>query len=400
MKIATILTGYLILNAIIWLARHISLSKAKSQSEVLDSNFPLSRDDWPKLSVLVAARNEESNIGRCLKYLLAQDYPDFEVIAVDDRSEDKTGQIMDELAREYPDKLKIVHIENVQEGWMGKSNAMQQGVKIATGEYLLFTDADCFFYCPVALKVSVNYAIDKRIDLLSVLPILETPTFWEKVLQPVCTAVLMIWFRPQRVNDPDKDIAYANGAFMLFKRECYQAIGEHKAVSGYLNEDMAFANLVKQKGFKLYVIQNRDLYRTRMYEDFISTFRGWSRIFLGCFVKPMRIISAILLLFVMSLLPYLILLGTILFACYRGWYLPHYGWNAFVWAVIAVISQISVLLRFYPLSGAKWYYAFSYPIGASIVFAMLVNSLIKLYTRKINWRGRDLKVGSGAAIKN
>ncbi len=394
MNIATVLTVYLILNTLIWLVRHFSLNKAKKEAEVLGSNYPVARDNWPKVSVLVAARNEEKNIGRCIKYLLEQDYPDFEVIAIDDRSEDKTGEIMDNLAKDNPDRLKVLHIENVADGWLGKPNAMQQGVKLASGEYLLFTDADCFFYCPMTLKITVGYSIENKVDLLSVLPVLETQTFWEKILQPVCTAVLMIWFRPQRVNNPDTDIAYANGAFMLFTRDCYQSIGEHAVVKNCLNEDMGFANVVKQKDFKLYVIQNRDLYRTRMYEDFYSTFRGWSRIFFGCFVKPVRIILAILLLFVMSLLPYLIFTGTILLACYRGWYLPHHMWNPFVWSIIAVISQMSVLLRFYPLSGAKWYYAFSYPIGAFVVFAMLINSLSKFHTQKITWRGRNINVGN------
>ena len=242
------------------------------------------------------------------------------------------------------------------------------------------------------IRIAVSYTIDNNLDLLSVLPVLETHTVWEKILQPVCSAVLMIWFRPHRVNDPESKIAYANGAFMLFKKECYMSIDGHQAVKDSISEDMDFARIIKQRGFKLYVIQNRDLYRTRMYEDFRSTFTGWSRIFFGCFAKPFRVILAILLLVIMSLLPYFILIGTILLACHRNWYLPHNIWNLVVWSIIAVIAQMSVLLRFYPLSGARWYQAFSYPIGASVTLVMLINALLKFFTGKINWRGRSINI--------
>ncbi len=392
MEIAAILTIYLILNTIIWLLRHFSLTQAKRQAEVLDSSYRKDMKHWPKVSVLVAARNEEKNIARCLKYLLEQDYPDFEIIAIDDRSEDGTGEIVDKLAEEHKDKLKVIHIENLPENWLGKPNAMYEGAKYAQGEYLLFTDADCFFYCPSVIRIAVSYTIDNNLDLLSVLPVLETHTVWEKILQPVCSAVLMIWFRPHRVNDPESKIAYANGAFMLFKKECYMSIDGHQAVKDSISEDMDFARIIKQRGFKLYVIQNRDLYRTRMYEDFRSTFTGWSRIFFGCFAKPFRVILAILLLVIMSLLPYFILIGTILLACHRNWYLPHNIWNLVVWSIIAVIAQMSVLLRFYPLSGARWYQAFSYPIGASVTLVMLINALLKFFTGKINWRGRSINI--------
>jgi len=395
----TVITIYLILNAIIWIVRHAALSRAQQTAENLDSHFPVGQmDRLPKLSVLVAGKNEEKNIERCLRSLLNQNYPNLEVIAINDRSTDRTAEIMDAIAASSNGRLKVLHIKELPPGWLGKPHAMFEGQKLATGDYLMFTDADCFFQCPDCVRIGVEFSMQRKVDLLSVLPVLETPSFWERVLQPVCSAVLIIWFRPEWVNNPAKKAAYANGAFMLFTRSCYDRIGGHANAKEYLMEDMKFARLVKAQGMKLYVVQNRDLYRTRMYDNFKTSFNGWARIFYGGFQNVAPLILAASMLLIMSLLPFYLLLGSLGVATLKGWELTTSGWNVLGWSGAAVAMQLSVLLRFYRVLGSKWYRAFTYPLGATVTFFILLSSMKKHLGGAIVWRGSEIKHADGKGI--
>jgi chlorobactene glucosyltransferase len=383
---------YLILNTAIWLIRHRELSQARKKSEILDSHYPLGKvHPLPKVTVLVAGKNEEKNIERCLRSLVAQDYPNLEVIAMNDRSTDNTGEIMDRVASESSGRLRVLHIQQLPDGWLGKPNAMHQGVQHASGEYLVFTDADCYFHCPLAVRIGVEFACEKNVDFLSVLPVLETKSFWERVIQPVCSAVLMIWYRPERVNNPLNPIAYANGAFMLFSRKGYNQLGGHPSVKEFLSEDMEFARLAKQKGAGLYVVQNRDLYRTRMYDDFGSTFAGWSRIFYGSFRKLSLTVMGLVMLFLMSVLPYLILISTVFKAAVKNWDLTDIGWWVMACSGLAIIAQTSVIMRFYQMMGQKWYNGLKYPLGAFITVGILFSSIKKFIGGKIVWRGSEIR---------
>ncbi len=394
-----VIVVYLILNSLIWIVRHATLSRAQKKAESLDSHFPLGRHPrLPKVSILVAGKNEERNIERCLRSLLNQNYPDLEVIAINDRSTDRTAEIMDSVAANAGGRLKVLHIKDLPAGWLGKPHAMYQGQKIATGEYLIFTDADCFFQCPDAVRIAVEFSLERKTDLLSVLPVLETPSFWERVLQPVCSAVLIIWFRPEWVNDPAKKVAYANGAFMLFTRDCYDKIGGHPSAKEYLMEDMKFARLVKAQGMKLYVVQNRDLYRTRMYDNFTSSFNGWARIFYGGFQSVAALVLAALMLLIVSLFPYYNLIGALGVATIKGWDLSPLGWHALAWSGVAIAAQLTVLLRFYEMSGTPWYRAFTYPLGATVTFFILLSSLKKYIGGKIVWRGSEIKHSGGKGV--
>jgi chlorobactene glucosyltransferase len=369
----------------------VSLTRARKEAESLDSGYGTGKERrWPKVSILVAGKNEEKNIERCLRSLVGQNYPDLEIITINDRSTDRTGEIMDAVAKESGGRLRVVHIQELPLGWLGKPHGMYQGAKLATGEYLIFTDADCFFQCPDCLRIAVEFAMDRGVDLLSVLPVLETSSFWERVLQPVCSGVLIFWFQPKWVNDPKCKTAYANGAFMLFSRACYEALGGHTTVREFLLEDMEFARLTKEKGMRLYVVQNRDLYRTRMYEGFKATYNGWSRIFYGSFRRLKKVVGAAALLLVMSLLPYLILLVSLGYATVQGWEVHRLGWWVLAWSGIAIVLQMLVVMRFYHMTGTKWYRALSYPVGAMVTLFILVNSMKKCLGAPIEWRGSPI----------
>lgn len=390
----TVLTILVISIALSWIARHVALPFLAARAERLSpqSTYELP-DDPPAVTVLVAAKDEQDNIERCVRSLLSQDYPEYEVIALNDRSTDRTPEILDKLAEEY-DRLRVIHITELRDGWFGKNNAMRTGVDNARGQLLCFTDADCEFLSPHVLSLAVAYADHRDADLLSVLPVLENHGFLENTIQPVCGAILVMWFSPNKVNDPAQPHAYANGAFMLMSRKAYDQIGGHDVVRTEVNEDMHMARLIKQHHLRLRVVNNQGLYHVRMYTTMQQMWRGWSRIFYGCFGSYTKLLLPLLLLLISTILPHVTLWGSLAaMACGYG----HTGTETLALVSgLAVCAQITMIMRFYRLMGVRWTYAFTYPAGALLACGMLINAMTKIAGTTTTWRGttyrRDQRV--------
>jgi chlorobactene glucosyltransferase len=380
-------TGLLALIALIWISRHSEINRAyREQIPLTPDSFDGPPSNPPLVTFLVAAKDEEKNIEQCVRTLLDQDYPHFEVIAVNDRSDDRTGAILDGLDKES-DRLTVVHVSELREGWFGKNNAMREGVSRAKGDWLAFTDADCVQTSPKTLSMAMRQAVDNGIEFLSVLPVLDTPTIWERIIQPVCGAVLVFWFHPRRVNDPKSKVAYANGAFMLMTRKAYDGIGGHEAVKTEMNEDMHMARLAKSKSMRLVVLQNRGLYRVRMYTRFVDTWRGWSRIFFGCFGTFRRLAVSLSILTIMTLLPWFS--ATVAWAMTGIENASSSGFFPVALAAsFACLMQLILIMRFYKLSYEGSLMGLTYPLGAMLVFGMLINAMLKLGGRSTTvWRG-------------
>jgi len=374
--LAAILTGIAAAVALVWLSRHVMIWKETHDGLLLVPDSPGPPDEPPTVSVLVAARNEAGCIEPCVRTMLDQDYPNFHLVVCNDRSTDDTAEIVEGIARE-DDRLRLMNVRDLPAGWCGKNNAMQQGIATTDGEWICMLDADCRQVSHRTLSTAVQYAVDNHCDLLSVLPTLEMKTFWEYVVQPVASGVMMIWFHPDKVNDPARANAYANGAFILIRRETYEAIGTHEAVKDCLNEDMHMARLVKQAKLNLKVIRSEGLYLVRMYTSFREIFRGWSRIFFGTFGTLRRLTVSLTAVLVMGLVPYLIAaLGVGLLAA--GSRPTWAGWAMACSGGAAVALQLSSIFRYYRLLGSKSWLFWTYPIASLIVGAALVGSLTKL----------------------
>ncbi len=375
----------------IWATRHLVISKARREQ------IPLRPDSYdshpanpPLVSVLIAAKDEEANIEQAVRSMLNQDYPNFEVIVVNDRSTDRTASILESIRTEQPNgRLRVIHIEELRDGWFGKNNAMREGVAQAKGEWLCFGDADCRQTSTRTLSMSVRHTMDNHIDFLSVLPRLETQSVWERIIQPVCGAVMVFWFHPAKVNDPKLPNAYANGAFMLMSRKCYEAIGGHEAVRSQINEDMHLAKLAKAHGQKLFVVQNDGLYTVRMYSRFREIWKGWSRIFYGCFETFRRLRITMAMLLTTNIFPYLSLLIAACILGARGWSGAGLGWQLVgSAAALAVVMQQTVIFRYYKLSQSNPWLAPTFIVGAVVCVGMLVNAMFKLNGRTTTtWRG-------------
>jgi len=387
---AAILLAVTGLVVLVWTSRHFLISAERRRGFTLTDSYPGPPDDPPRVSVIVAAKDEQAVIETCVRTMLRQDYPNFELIVCNDRSRDNTAAIVQRIAAE-DSRVRLVNIEHLPEGWCGKNNAMQTGIAASDGEWICMTDADCRQTSCRTLSTAMQHALDTRADLLSVLPTLKMRGFWENVVQPVCGGVMMIWFHPDKVNSPRHPNAYANGAFMLMKRSAYDRIGTHAAVRDRINEDMHIAARVKQAGLALRVVRNRGLYLVRMYTSLGGILRGWGRIFYGTFGTLKRLSISLAMLAIMGLMPYVAaVLGFSLAATGNGvWWLA-----LGIVGVAAAATQVSVIFRFYRLIEARKWLAWTYPLGASMAILSVCIAISKLRRgAKVTWRGTSYTSG-------
>ena len=205
----------------------------------------------PLCTILIPAKDEEGRIRACLQSALDQDYPNFELIAIDDRSTDRTGAIMDEMAA-ADSRMKVLHIQpgSLGEGWTGKNNALFQATKMAAGKWLLFVDSDVLLE-PTAMRRTVTLSNYKKYDLFSVLPKVELHSAVESTMVPLCgAAAATMYLIALNNNDQTKLGAFANGQFMLTHREAYDSIGGHETVKDRFCEDTEIARLMKERGLR------------------------------------------------------------------------------------------------------------------------------------------------------
>ena len=235
-----------------------------------------SSEDFPLISVIVPAHNEQATIEACIWSVLEQDYPRYEFIIVDDRSEDLTGSIASDLARDRSN-FKMITLHELAQGWTGKCHALDVGVRHASGEWLAFLDADCRLD-GTALRQCYQAALEHKVSMVTLSPKFILKSFWEKALQPVFAVASSILFPLPKVNDPASPVASANGMFYLISRYAYDKIGGHHDVKGLAVEDIGIGKRVKASGLGLLFANGRYLLRTHMYTGFRATLDGWTRI--------------------------------------------------------------------------------------------------------------------------
>ncbi len=262
----------------------------------------------PKVSVIVPARDEEKNITHCLRHLVAQHYLPYEIIVVNDRSTDRTAELVDHVIPYSKIPVRLIQVEKLPPGWTGKNYAMFTGSKAASGEWLLFTDADTT-HRPESLPTAVHEAIRKKIDFLTLTPEVESKSFWEKTVQPLAAGSLALWFDPDKINDPKSKTVLANGQFILIRKDAYEKVGGNEAVKNEVVEDVELAKKVRAAGYFVQFLNGTRLYSTRMYSSLKEIRTGWTRILLYLFnKKPLPILHKILLFFLFSCLPFFVLL--------------------------------------------------------------------------------------------
>ena len=337
----------------------------------------------PRLSVCVPARNEERGVEACLHSLLNQNYPNFEVIAIDDHSTDRTGDIMRNLAQENS-RLKVLKAADLPEGWLGKPFALHQAFKVTQGEYLLFTDADPVFK-PTALNTAVHVMRERDLDVLTLMPKAEFGSFWERAVQPVIFGFIASLTRFKNVNDPDHRSAMGFGAFLMFRRSAYEKIGGHEAGKSDVLEDVLIAKRAKRAGLKLFVADAKQLFSIRMYFGLKEIWFGWEKnMFLAMKKSVLKATYNVAVVLGFVFTPYIILAINIF---------EQIGW---LWIGMAVVGVVLVSAAAYKTCDEMELHrnnAVLFPMGALVMAAIMANSMFHtLVRKKTKWRGRVYSV--------
>ena len=372
----------------VWVYRCIVIHTPSARGPVLCRESVPEMPPAGLVSILVPAKDEESNIAAAIETLLAQDYPEIEIIVVDDRSRDRTAEIVRELAARDP-RVRLVQVAELPPGWFGKPHAMHVGAGQARGEWLLFVDADCR-QAPHSVRAAVNFLTKEGGQMLSLWPVLEMHGFWEKVVLPVAGSVLVAWFRPTWVNNPKYRTAFANGQYIMIHHATYAAVKGYESVRTEIVEDIALARHVKHSGHRLLNAVSTDLFTTRMHDSPVEMYKGWSRIYYGAFKSVGWLAAVISLTFLFTLAPFMALTITAAIMAIEpaGAFIP-----AMFFLSLGTTVVIFVTMRRYCIAGsANPWYLFFYPIAVTVVMACQAGAVLRaLGLRSITWRGTTYK---------
>ena len=327
----------------------------------------------PRVSILFSALDEAEKLPAALATFLALDYPDYEVVAVDDRSEDATGSILDAAARANS-RLKVVHVTSLPAGWLGKPHGLQQAFEHSNGEWLVLTDADVRFE-PDVLRTTIALAEQKHWDHLTLLCHAEMFTPGEKIAMTFFAMSFMLGLRPWRASDPKSRSYIGVGAFQLIRRNAYEKMGTHRRLAMEVVDDVKVGKLVKEAGLRSGVAKAGRAVTVHWHAGLGNIIRGTTKNFYA--TTGFRLWFAVgqvagnLLMFVLPwvALPFV------------------HGW-ARIFAVAAIVlpvmAQAGAALEF----GESPLYAVTQPLGALIVCWMIVRStFVTLRQGGIRWRG-------------
>ncbi|MGV3724121.1 MAG: glycosyltransferase [Actinomycetota bacterium] len=234
--------------ATFWLAALFSLTRGFRTVPILNEVAPLPDEECPRISVIVPACNEEATVETPMRSLLALDYPGLEIIAVEDRSTDATGRILDRLATENA-RLRVLHLDRLPEGWLGKNHALHEGAAQANGDWLLFTDADVV-YTPDALRRALRLATEGDWDHLVVYPRMESHGFWERVFISFFMVIFNVRFRAWDAANPKSRAYVGVGGFNLVRKSVYAALGGHERLRMDVADDLHLGKLIKRSGYR------------------------------------------------------------------------------------------------------------------------------------------------------
>ena len=369
----------------VWLYFLIYMIKSFRQSPMLQSFDRTSVSRFPKVSVILPARNEGHYIARCLDSLLRQDYPNFEIIAINDSSADETGEIMKSYAA---NDLRVVHIDASPkpEGWTGKNWACYQGFLRAQGELLMFTDADSK-HLPTTMSLAVGHLLSENLEALTAVPRLICNDFWTKMTLPVLAIFLHTRFSPIRVNNPNNRAGYFFGSFFIITRSTYETIGTHKGVKEELVEDGALGGKVKASKFRMKMVRGESYIDAIWARDLQTLWQGLRRLIIPLYYQDklnahMMAIAVFFILFAPFVsLPYLSVasfVGNMSFQILFGLQMSSI-------ALIMVTTAMQCVLTLFesPI------YAFAAPLSGGLISLSFLSAIADAKKKgAVSWRDR------------
>lgn len=380
----------------IWPIRLLVLAFLIPRLDILTLRSPRSHPDrpgLPKVTAFIPAKDEQDALGDCLASVAAQDYPDLEIVVVDDRSTDRTPEIARTFA-ESDRRARVVTIADLPLGWTGKTHALHLAAEQARGEWFWFIDADTR-HAPESLAVALEYARSHDAALMSLIPLMRCETFWENVVQPLAGIVLMQSYPPIFVNNDRMKLAFANGQYILIRRDAYLAAGGHSAVRDKFVEDIYLARRVKGLGLPIRTAISSEISSTRMYTSLGSILRGWSRILYDALDRKVWRLAG-------KILEPLVFGQVGLIAPVAGLYLLARGTDARFAAWLLGLSTVQfvftylVMRKMYRLSAPTTRYVLWYPLAVIIMDWILLKSIAMCLTGRVQWRGTAYGPATGA----
>jgi glycosyltransferase involved in cell wall biosynthesis len=334
---------------------------------------PLADVECPRISLLFAARDEEEKLPGALATLATLDYPNLEIIAVDDRSKDATRRILDEFAVSQ-ERFRVVHLTALPPGWLGKPHALQKAYEASAGEWLLFTDADVRF-APDALRRAAAVVKQNNLDHFTLFGDVEMVGFWETVVITFFGLAFHMVHDPYQVSNPHSRAYVGVGAFQLMKRSAYEACGTHRRLAMEVVDDVKLGKLVKQVGLRSGVGVAQDAVVIRWHAGVGNLIRGVTKNFFAAlgYNLPL-VVVAISGMWMMNVAPFVgVIWG-------HGWVRALSG----IAVVIALAFHVGVDIAMH----VSPFYAFTHPLGAVLFSYMLLRStVVTLRDGGVTWRG-------------
>jgi hypothetical protein len=348
-------------------------------------------DNAPRLSVCIPARDEAGRIGPAVRAALALDYPNLEVVVVDDRSSDGTGQEARD-AGAGDERLRVILGTEPPAGWAGKPWACLRAAGEATGELLLFVDADVQV-APWSAGAAVSAMETENLDLLSLFGDWELRSFWERAVIPVVGWFIRGSVDLDGVNDQARQEAFANGQFILVRTQGYEAVDGHAAVRAEVLDDVRLARAFKSRGLRTGIRHAPGAFSVRLYTGLGDIVAGYGKnLYEGMDRRPIIAWGAILFVVVSTLSPYVVLAALGVGVATGAWSPPRLGWWLWLAAIVGLIHLFRFRLE--RADGRSGVHSLTHPLGNVVLVWVLLRSFFGM---RAQWKGRafvDGKAGS------
>jgi Glycosyl transferase family 2 len=357
---------------LIYLTVGLDVVIANRQTKKLKDISPLSRSAWPKVSVIVAARNEERNIEEALQSVLHQDYAGMEIIVVNDRSTDRTGDILNRMAARDA-RLRPVHLAELPAGWLGKNHALYFAAQRAAGEYLLFTDADIVMH-PATVTKAMSYALSERLDHLTLSPEVHMPGVFLTAFAGAFAFFFFIFARPAKAKDPKSRRFIGIGAFNLIRADAYRAAGTHAEIRMRPDDDMKLGKIIKHSGHRQEMLQGTQMIRVEWYASVGELIRGTEKnFFSGIEYSILAIIGASVVQVLFFVWPFAAIFLT--------------GGATRILNLAAVLLVVVFYAMNAPAVGGRREHGLLFPVAVLMFVFLMWNSMLRtLLNGGINWR--------------
>jgi cellulose synthase/poly-beta-1,6-N-acetylglucosamine synthase-like glycosyltransferase len=349
------------------------------------------------VSVIIPARNEEKYIEKCLKTLIGQDYSNYEIVVINDSSSDRTAEIIKNYSTANP-RVVYVNAEPKPDDWTGKNWACHQGYLKSKGDLFLFTDADTI-HSLTSISLAVNHFLAEELDALTAMPKILTTDFWTKITLPILWTLSLARYSALIANNPNSKIGYLFGSFFIITRKTYEAIGTHKAVREEIVEDGALGRKVKEKGFKLKVVNGKDHIEALWARDPSTLWHGLIRLMISIYKREkIKACLMVIATFLLLLLPLIVLPFSIMSMVLQQEHITDYMTNLNLVLLSLAITSILLLiitsiLHLKYLIVQNIFYSVAFPLACTFVFIAFFTSIINsAYKHTVNWKDRKYSI--------